>query len=44
MFIQKEQLELLEQQSEGNAALVIENSIQSVVLAYHNVRLQEEVG
>lgn len=42
MFIQKEQLELLEQQSEGNAALVIENSIQSVVLAYHNVSLQEE--
>ncbi|MDA0882562.1 MAG: TolC family protein [Bacteroidetes bacterium] len=42
MFIQKEQLDLLEQQSEGNAAIVIENSIQSVVLAYYNVLLQEK--
>ena len=42
MFIQKEQLDLLEQQSEGNAAIVIENSIQSVALAYYNVLLQEK--
>jgi len=42
MFIQKEQLDLLEQQSEGNAAIVIENNIQSVVLAYYNVLLQEK--
>lgn len=42
MFASKRQLELLEEQSEGNAALVIENAIQALTLAYYDVKLQEE--
>ena len=42
MFIQKRQLELLETQSEGNAALVIENTVQAVTLAYYDVLMQRE--
>jgi len=38
----KERLELLVKQSEGNAALVVENSLQSIVLAYYNCLLQKE--
>lgn len=38
----KERLELLVKQSEGNAALVVESSLQSIVLAYYNCLLQKE--
>lgn len=40
--ITKERLELLQQQSVGNATIVIETSIQGIVQAYYTVRLQEE--
>lgn len=40
--ISKEKLDLLENYSEGNAALIIENTIQSIVLAYYQVKLEEE--
>ncbi|MEQ8413121.1 MAG: TolC family protein [Imperialibacter sp.] len=40
--ITKERLEFLQQQSVGNATIVIENSIQGIVEAYYTVRLQEE--
>lgn len=42
MFANKRQLELLEEQSEGNASLIIENTVQAVVLAYYDVLLQNE--
>lgn len=42
MFASKRQLELLESQSEGNAALVIENAVQGTTLAYYEVILQQE--
>ncbi|MFM1931551.1 MAG: hypothetical protein RL226_854 [Bacteroidota bacterium] len=42
MFATKRQLELLEEQSEGNASLVIENTVQGIVLAYYNALLQQE--
>ena len=42
MFIQKRQLELLESQSEGNASLVIENTVQALTLAYYDVLMQRE--
>jgi outer membrane protein TolC len=38
----KERLELLQAQSEGNAVMVMENTIQSVILAYYNAVLQIE--
>lgn len=38
----KERLDLLVKQSEGNAALVVESSLQSIVLAYYNCVLQQE--
>ena len=38
----KSRLEEIERQSEGNAAVVIENTIQSVVLAYNNALLQKD--
>ena len=38
----KRQLEELESLSEGNAKLVIENTIQSIILAYYNVLIQQE--
>lgn len=38
----KDRLELLQAQSEGNAVVVIENTIQSIILAYYNVVLQKE--
>lgn len=42
MFASKRQLELLEQQSEGNAALVVENTVQGVTLAYYEVKMQQQ--
>ncbi|CAG5080306.1 TolC family protein [Parvicella tangerina] len=38
----KQKLERLEQQSEGNAALVVQNTIQGVILAYYQAKLQSE--
>lgn len=38
----KEKLEKLESQSEGNAALVVENTIQGIILNYYNAKLQAE--
>ena len=40
--ITKEQLEKLVEQSQGNAALTVENSIHSIVLGYYNALLQKE--
>ncbi len=40
--ISKEKLELLETYSEGNAAVIIENTIQSIILAYYKVKLEQE--
>ncbi len=40
--ITKKNLEALEEFSEGNAALVVENTIQSIILGYYNVLLQNE--
>lgn len=42
MFISKDRLEALQFLSEQNAEVVIENSIQAVILAYYNVQLQKE--
>ncbi|MBE0641571.1 MAG: TolC family protein, partial [Bacteroidales bacterium] len=41
-WIMKDRLELLEQLSEGNAQLVVENTIQAVLLAYYRIRLEQE--
>ena len=38
----KEKLTLLEQQSEGNASLIVENTIQAIILSYYNAKLQRE--
>lgn len=38
----KKQLEQLQYQSEGNAALVIENTIKATVLTYYNAKLQKD--
>jgi len=40
--ITKQKLESLEKLSEGNIAIVVENTIQSIVLAYYKVLLEEE--
>ena len=40
--ITKTQLEQLELQSQGNAAVVAENAIQAIILAYYQVQIQEE--
>jgi len=40
--ITKRNLEALEELSQGNAALVVENTLQSIILAYYNVLLQQE--
>ncbi len=42
MFASKRQLELLESQSEGNSALVVENTVQAVILAYYDVKMQQK--
>ncbi len=38
----KRKLEQLEAQSEGNAAVVVENAIHAIVLAYYSVKLQQK--
>ena len=38
----KEKLDLLQEQSEGNASIVVENTIQGIILAYYNAKLQLE--
>jgi outer membrane protein len=40
--INKEKLENLQEQSEGNAAVLIETTIQSIILAYYNAQLQQK--
>lgn len=40
--IQKERLEELEKFSEGNVAVVVENTIYSVILSYYNILLADE--
>lgn len=40
--ISKEKLELLESYSEGNAGVIVENTIQSIILAYYKVKLEQE--
>lgn len=42
VHITKAKLQQLEEQSLGNAAVVIENTIQSIILGYNNVLLQQE--
>lgn len=42
VHISKAKLEQLHEQSEGNAAVVVENTIQSIILGYNNVLLQKE--
>jgi outer membrane protein len=38
----KAKLVLLEEQSEGNAALIVQNTIQSIILAYYNAVVQQK--
>ena len=40
--ITRKNLEALQEFSEGNGALVVENTVQSIILSYYNVLLQEE--
>lgn len=40
--ITKERLEQLESLAKGNAAVVVENTIQEVILSYYNILLQKE--
>lgn len=40
--INKKRLEELEQQSQGNTRLAVENTIQQIMLAYHQVLIQQE--
>lgn len=40
--ISKDKLQYLQEQSEGNAAVVVENTIQSIILGYYNALLQQE--
>jgi outer membrane protein len=42
MFANKQRFELLEAESAGNAAVVVENTIQAIVLAYYNALLQQQ--
>lgn len=42
MFANKQRFELLEQESEGNAAVVVENTIQAILLAYYDALLQQQ--
>lgn len=42
VYIKKDQLELIEQLSEGNAAIIVESKIQAVVLAYYQTLLNRE--
>jgi outer membrane protein len=43
MYASKTRLELLEAQSSGQASLIIEQTVEAVDLAYHNVLLQTEL-
>jgi len=43
MYASKTRLELLEAQSEGQASLIIEQTVEAVDKAYHNVLLQTEL-
>ncbi|MEO9968050.1 MAG: TolC family protein [Reichenbachiella sp.] len=38
----KQKLELLQGQSDGNAQIIVENSVQSIILAYYTVLLEKE--
>ncbi|MEM7659055.1 MAG: TolC family protein [Bacteroidota bacterium] len=38
----KSRLEILEKQSEGNAAIVVENAVQAIALAYYDLLTQQE--
>ncbi len=40
--INKNQLERLQQQSEGNASIVVQNTLQSIILGYSQVLLEKE--
>lgn len=40
--LNKERLETLEQQTEGNAQFILENTVQTIILAYYNVLLEQE--
>jgi len=40
--ITKKNLEALQEYSEGNGVLVVENTVQSIILSYYNVLLQQE--
>ncbi len=40
--IRKDRLNQLSQLSEGNAAVVIENTVQAIILAYYDVQLEQE--
>lgn len=40
--ISKDKLHYLQEQSQGNAAVVVENTIQSIILGYYNALLQQE--
>jgi len=42
MFANKARLELLEEQSVGNAAVVVENAIQAIMLAYYDALVADE--
>ncbi|MEX0813019.1 MAG: TolC family protein [Chitinophagales bacterium] len=42
VYAEKDRLALLHQQSEGNAAIVVENTVQAVLLAYYQALLQKE--
>ncbi len=41
VYAEKDRLEQLEFQSAGNAAVIVENSIQAIILAYNNALLQK---
>lgn len=43
VWINRDRLQLLEEQSGGNTALVVENTVQAVILAYWNAVLQAEL-
>jgi outer membrane protein TolC len=40
--ITKDNLQTIEELTSGNAALIVENTVQSIILAYYNVLLQNE--
>ncbi len=40
--IAKERLQLLQEQSDGNAAIVIENAVQAIIEAFYNTILEQE--